>query len=93
MGNDMRELFYSSSQGRNTYWKKYEKAAHKPSGFYSKEFRELFEGMVELDASKRWTLDKVKNSDFMKKGKMYTDKEYYVIMRKYFEDMEHLELQ
>ncbi len=60
------------------FWKEWEGLMGK--NIWSKEFRELFEGMANVDVKKRWTIQDVKKSLWYNE-KIYTQKELSALMK------------
>jgi serine/threonine protein kinase len=60
------------------FWKKWEQLMEE--NIWSREFRELFEGMTNVDVKKRWTIQDVKKSLWYK-DEIYSQKELSELMK------------
>mmetsp|Transcript_40418 Transcript_40418/g.35876 ORF Transcript_40418/g.35876 Transcript_40418/m.35876 type:complete len:331 (+) Transcript_40418:50-1042(+) len=64
---------------KNDFWEQHEKFEQKEKGFYTPEFRELFEGMTSWDAEERWSLKKIRESEWLD-GDVYSQDELEELM-------------
>jgi serine/threonine protein kinase len=79
-GLDMAEVKESNPK---LFWEKHCQLLGKTSGFFSNDFKDLFLGMTDFDATRRMTMMEVKSSKWYN-GETYCKKEVVEYMKNHF---------
>jgi len=67
------------STDNQRFWKEHSNIQERPASFFDNDFRELFNGMMQVDPKKRFTLKEVKESKWFQQD-TYSDEELISVM-------------
>ena len=80
-GENLRSLLENNNEA---FWEKHSEIQERDESFFDESFKQLFNGMMCTDASRRYTLEEIKSSKWYQ-GEIYSNDEVALIMTQLFE--------